>query len=161
MNNLKWMVPLIVLCIALAGCPYSSKVSIDNPSVKINNALLGTWEPKTSSEDRYMVSRADEYNYRIVKKAIGAKDSIIYKAFLSSIETDIFLNIWEDNGSSDRSYFFYKIDINPSGSKVTLSPVTENISEKFETSDQMKAFFKKYKSLSFFFGKDTEVFIKD
>jgi virulence-associated protein VagC len=47
-----------------------------------------------------------------------------------------------------------------SGSKLTLAPVTENIDEKFASSEEIKAFFKKNMAMSFFFDKDEDVYIK-
>ena len=161
MNKLKWILPLFALAIMLGGCPYQSENALDKPSIKVNPILLGAWEPKSSSDDKYTVTKDDEFTYKIEKKGKEAKDVTHYKAFLSKVDDSNFLNLWEDNGTTPITYYFYKVELNSANSKVTLSPVTENITEKFATGDEMKAFFKKYKNISFFYGKDAEVLIKD
>jgi hypothetical protein len=160
MKNLKWILPLFILTIMLTGCPYGSELPIDKPSVKINTALLGKWEPKSSSDEFYKVAKMDEFNYKIEKGGKDVKDKTIYTAHLSDVDGTTFLNIQGDP-TSDKKYYFYKVELNSSGSKVVLTPVTENITETFTTSEELKAFIKKYKSLSFFFGKDADTYIKD
>ncbi len=64
MTQLKWILPLAFLATMIGGCPYSSEVPIDSPSVKAEEALLGKWEPKTS-ESVYTVSKSDDYTYHI------------------------------------------------------------------------------------------------
>ena len=43
---------------------------------------------------------------------------------------------------------------------IKLLPVTENIDEKFTSSAELKKFIEKNKSLSFFYDKDENSFIK-
>ncbi len=140
----------------LTGCPYESKVPVDSPSVKINTALLGKWEPKSSSShDTYTVSKKDEFTYIIEKKPENSEPTF-YDAHLSNVDDDVFLNV----KSSSNTYFLYKLVLNKSGNKVTLFSVTENIDETFTTSEELKVFIKKHKALSFFYAKEEEVFIK-
>ncbi len=145
----------------LGGCPYGSQIPLDTTGKKINPVLLGTWEPKSSSDDQYKITKEDEFTYKIVKTSKNAKEPAVYKAYLSDLDGDTFLNLWEENGSSEKTYYFYKLELNSSNTKATLSSVTENITEKFTTGEEMKAFFKKYKGLSFFYEKTQDVFIKD
>jgi len=160
MKTMKWILPLLILTVMLCGCPYSSQVPLEATGKKINKELLGTWEPKSSSDDQYKISKDDEFTYKIVKTSKNSKDPQIFKAYITEIDGDAFLNLWEENGS-DKAYYFYKLELNSSSSKATLSSVTENITEKFTTGEEMKAFFKKYKNLSFFYEKSQDVFIKD
>jgi hypothetical protein len=161
MKKLKWILPLVALCVMLGGCPYSSEFALDKPSVKINTALLGTWEPKSNSDDRYTISKFDDYTYKIVKKGKSGSDQSEYRAYTSNIGSDSFLNLWEVHSDNSVTYYFYKLEISSSGNKVTLHPLTENITEKFTSSADLNAFVKKYKDLSFFYDKNADVFIKD
>ncbi len=158
MKQLKWILPLAFLAILLGGCPYSSDVPIDSPSVKVDERLLGKWEPKTS-ESEYTVTKSDDYTFHISKKSKKSDDNTTYTAYLSNVGGDQFLNLRED-GQSSKSYFFYKLKLSPTGMKATLIPVTENIDEKFETSAELKAFIEKNKNLSFFFDKTEDDYIK-
>jgi hypothetical protein len=140
------------------GCPYNAEVPIDESSVKIDSKLLGNWESKSSTTYKYAVTRADDKTYRIEKKS--ETDTSFYKAFLSDVDGVKYLNIMPDDASTSKSYYFYRIEFSGSGAKITLSPVTENIDEKFATSKEMKDFFKKNQGLSFFFAKDDEIYFK-
>jgi hypothetical protein len=152
--------PLIALAVLLGGCPYESKVPLDNPSVKINPALLGKWEAKSSS-DNYNVTKADEYNYKIVEKKKDSKEAAVYKGYLSNVDGDVFLNLYEAKNDEEKKFFFYKVTLNKSATKVTLASATENIDETFEKPEELKAFFQKNKNISFFFEKEEQVFIKE
>lgn len=150
---------LFFALILFSACPYSSSVSIDRPSVKIDEKLLGKWDSKSSTEYIYTVKQLDAMNYRIEKKSINADDVTEYKAFLSDIDGVRYLNIYEGD-LDDKTYYFYKLDITASGSKVTLLPVTENIDENFETEEELKDFFRKNQKLSFFFDKEEDVYTR-
>jgi len=161
MKTIKWILPLLVLTVMLGGCPYGSEIPLDTTGKKINPALLGDWEPKSSSSAKYKITKDNDFTYKIVKSSADSKEPTVYKAYLTDLDGETFLNLWEVNESSNKTYYFYKLELNSSNSKATLSSVTENIKEKFSTGEEMKAFFKKYKNLSFFYEKTQDVFIKD
>jgi len=141
---------LCAVCfIVFAGCPYGSEVPIDEPSIKVEEKLLGKWEPKSSSDDLITITKEDQFTYRIEKTSKNSTDVTVYKGYLSNIDGTRFMNIYEEN-SSQKSFYLYKLDISGSGAKATLAPITDNIDEKFETSAALKAFIKKHKDLSFF-----------
>ena len=152
---------MLILTVMLGGCPYNSEIPMDKTGKKIDRALLGTWEPKSSSTDKYIITADNDFTYKIVKNSKDTKEPTIYKGYLVDLDGDTFLNIWEETGTTEKSYYFYKMELNASATKVTLSSVTENITEKFNTGAEMRAFFKKYKDLSFFYEKSQDVFIKD
>ncbi|MCD6069337.1 MAG: hypothetical protein K0S33_4163 [Bacteroidetes bacterium] len=152
---------LITLMLVLTACPYSSENPMDaKPSVKLDDKLLGQWESKSSTDYLYTVSKADDNTYKIEKKSNSSGDVTTYKGFLSTIDATRFMNIYEETSSETKTYYFYKVDISTSGGKITFSPVTENITEKFTNSEELKAFFKKHMGLSFFFDKDPDVYIR-
>lgn len=152
---------LVTLMLVLTACPYSSENPIDaKASVKIDDKLLGQWENKSSSDYLYTVSKVDDFNYKIEKKSNSSGDITTYKGFISTIDGTKFMNIYEETTSETKTYYFYKIEISTSGGKATFVPVTENITEKFTSSDELKAFFKKHMGLSFFFDKDSDVYIR-
>lgn len=151
---------LLVASFMFMGCPYSSEVSIDTEaSTKINKMLIGKWESKSSSDYSYTVSEKSSNTYVIEKKSASSGDVTTYNGFLSEIDGVKYLNISEES-SSTPTYYFYKFDVSTSGNKATLTPVTENITEKFTTSAELKKFFKDNQKNSYFFDKDADVYIK-
>ena len=146
------------LTLLLTACPYTTELPIDNPTVKIDDKLLGKWEAK-NSDYNYTVSKKDDFNYKFEKKGKTSTDVTTYTGFLSVIDGVRFMNIYED-AASTKTYYLYKVEQTTSGAKVTLSPVTENIDEKFATSAELKAYIKKYMALSFFYEKDHEEYFR-
>ena len=152
---------LVCLAILFSGCPFSSEVAIDAGEAKIDEKILGKWEPKNSSDYHYIVTKYDDATYQIVKKPKNETDApTTYYGFFSNVGGTRFLNVWDGTNEGARTYYFYKAEITPSGSKLTLSPVTDNIKETFTTSNDLKTFFEKHKSLSFFYSKDDEEYIR-
>lgn len=159
MKNLLSLTTLAFFIILFSGCPYSAEVAIDQPSIKIDEKLLGKWESKSSSDYTYTVTKLDDKIYVFEKKSASSGDVTTYNGFLSDIGGTRFMNIYEP-GSETLTYYFYKVEVSGSGVKTTLTPVTENIDEKFTTSNELKDFFKKNMVNSYFFEKDTDEYIK-
>ena len=97
----------------------------------------------------------DEFNYKFEKKGKTSTEVTAYTGYVSVIDGVKFMNIYED-ASSTKTYYLYKLEMSTSGAKITLSPVTENITEKFASSAELKAYIKKYLALSFFYSKEKE-----
>lgn len=147
------------LMIVLQGCPYGTEVAIDDPAVKIDEKLLGKWEAKNSGDYLYTITKKDDFHYKFEKKGKSSPDATLYTGFLSLVDGVKFLNIYED-AASTKTYYLYKLEMSGSGAKATLHPVTENITEKFENSPDLKAFIKKHMELSFFYSKEKEEYFR-
>lgn len=143
------------------GCPYSSEVAISEKNVAIDEALLGSWESKSSSDYSYTVTKQDKMTYTIEKKSASSGDVTTYNGHISKIDGINYLNIFESSTSTKVTYYFYKFTVSSSGAKVTLTPVTENITERFTESSEMKKFFEENQKHSFFFDKDEDIYIKN
>lgn len=154
---------LLLLCACsflFMGCPYSSEVPIDSPSMRIDERMLGKWESKSSSDYTYTVTKTDAYKYKIDKKSASSGDVTTYIGFLSKVDDVTYMNLYED-GSTTPTYYFYKVQFSSSGAKVSFASVTENITEKFESSSSLRQFFRDNQKNSYFFDKDVDEYIKD
>lgn len=165
MKKLFYFLSVITASVFLTGCPYETEVPIDKPAIKYPVALLGKWEPKSSSDDTYTIKKKDDYVIIItkVKKEAKADDTPEeYEAFISEVGGAKFLNLSEkkDGDIGTQKYYLYKVEISPSGARLTLSPITENIDEKFQTSAELKTFIQQNMNHSFFYDKEDEVYIK-
>ena len=165
MKKLLYLLSISTASVFLMGCPYESVVPIDNPTVKYPAALLGKWEPKGSSDDIYNIQRKDEYTIIITKTKKEAKPDDtpeVYEAFLSDVVGTKFLNLYEKKNEDEGSkkFYLYKLEISTNGARLTLSGVTENVDEKFESSAGLKSFIEENMKHSFFYGKDDEVYIR-
>lgn len=161
MKKIKFIALLGALSTLFMGCPYSTEIAIDQPSVKVDEKLLGKWESKSSSEETYNVTKIDDNTFKVEKRTKSSETPTIYNGFISEVGGTRYLNMWEvTEGSTTITYYLYKLQISNSGAKATLSPVTENIDEKFATSKELKDFILKNQGLSFFYEKDEEEYIK-
>lgn len=155
------LLPLLFFGLLLfSGCPYSSEVAIDEPSVMIDERILGKWESKNSQDYLYTIAKIDKNNYSIEKRKTASDEVTLYRAFLSVLDSTRFLNIYEDLNVNEKTYYFYKFEVSSSVSRITLTPVTENIDEQFHSSKELKEFFKKNMKNSYFFDKNEEVYIR-
>ena len=152
-------IAFVSLTILLTACPYGTEIAIDEPSVKVEDKLLGKWEAKNSNDNMYTVTKKDAFTYTFEKKNKTSKDVSTYTGFVSVIDGVRFMNLYED-GASTKTFYLYKLEQSASGAKVTLIPVTENITEKFTASADLKAFIKKNMALSFFYSKDQDEYFR-
>ena len=125
----------------------------------MNPKLLGVWESRTSTDYTYTIRAADEYNYTIVKEKKQKSDEdkpTQYNAFISIVNGFQFLNLNEvyEEGNiwshTEKKYYFYKITLQ-NDMMLALHEVTENITEQFNSSAELKTYFEKYGNLSFFY----------
>ena len=164
---------LFFIAILLTGCPYESKVALDNsPKVKINSNLVGDWY-SISAEDakngkkkdfeftgsKIVVKKKNELVYIMTKYIIDSTEEYNYdsryESFLSEVSGSTFINItklYESEYGKGATYYIYKIKIEDN--IVTLYPVSDYIKEKFNSSDDFKNFVSKYKDLSFFYSTE-------
>jgi uncharacterized protein YxeA len=162
----KIIIPLIImasLVILFSACPYASSVPIDNPSVKVDKNLLGKWvkasDQSAENPTFYEINQLDVYKYNIVKNEYNTYDSAYtktaYVGHISKIDNISFLNMQQD-GKGD--YYIHRINLGDG--EFTFIEVTDNIDEKFNSSEELKAFIKKHMNLSFFYNKDEERYTK-
>jgi len=162
----KNLLPLIILAFAviiITGCPYASKVPIDQPSVKVQKELIGKWvkagDQTKENPEFFVISPIGDVKYNIVKNEYNTYDSAyketIYISHISKVGNLEFMNMQQD-GKGD--YYLYRIDLGQG--EFTLYELTDNIDEKFNTSEELKAFIQKNMNLSFFYNKDEERYIK-
>lgn len=160
-NNMKtvnFAVLAGALSLVLMGCPYESKMPLDTADKsKPDKALVGKWEEK-DSDDYIWKCEMDGNQYRIEKKSLEDSESepTIYIGWLTDIGGKPFLNVYEQDYSSDRTYYFYAMEKKGEGDRLKFKAVTDNITEEFATGEEMKAFFKKHMETSFFYNKDDE-----
>jgi hypothetical protein len=164
MKKLILLFVLFSLTIFFYGCPYDSKVAIDEPSIKVDKSYTGTWVTKGGST-QYLVTKLDDYHLKIAQlpyiskdaDAKDSKDTTFYNAFFSKIKDASFLNISQKtkyDAPGNENYYIYKFSVK-SENEISLIEVTSNIKEKFSSSEKLKKYIEKYMDLSFFFGAES------
>ncbi len=164
MRKITFLTLTISFLLILTACPYASKVPIDQPNMKIDKKLIGKWvkldDLNKKKPNYFQISVATNKQYNVVKYEYQSSDSaykeVKYVSHMSKIGDNKFFNMQKD-GTGD--YYLYKIVLK--GDKFTLFEVTDNIDEKFENSEELKNFIKKYMHLSFFYNKDEKTYAKE
>lgn len=163
MRNIFIFFGFSALFCLLIACPYTSTVPIDVPNVKVDKGMLGKWIKTSDLEEEnpnfYEIEKHDKMIYKITDNSYNSSDSTygqeIYISHITQIENLTFINM-QKNGTGD--YYLHKVDFNDK--VLTFIEVTENIDEKFNTSDELKAFITKYMNLSFFYTKEEVQYTK-
>ncbi len=158
MKSAKFVALFGALSFIFMGCPYESKVPLDSADKsKPDKEFVGKWSEK--GEDGYdWKCTMDGNQYRIEKKDNEDSESepTIYIGWLSDVAGSPFLNVYEQDYSSDREYYLYRVEKKPGSEKIKFKAVTDNITEEFTTGEELRAFVKKNMELSFFYNKDDE-----
>ena len=180
MKSSKLLVAFSAAALLFMGCPYQSSVTLDTKdNAVVDNDLVGKWLEKGSDSYKWKVTlNDDKKTYRIVKKPVKSSDGdpTYYQGYISSFNGQTWLNIYEqgkdddDNSNGDgaaKQWYIYKLEkhkLETDGGAlgIKLYAVTDNITEQFSSQDSLRAFFKRYSTLSFFWNKDDEkTFEKD
>ena len=143
MKYLYSLLILFPLAVILSGCPYCSPYALDETVTNpITSQLLGTWQKKSYPKDSTSVT--------FIKKAEGLYDIDVnytdgvsefydrhnFIGFFSKINNGYLLNAFD---TAEKKYIF--IDIDLSGHKLTLRPISEDITkEQFTSSAQLRTF---------------------
>ena len=147
------------LACILIGCPYTSSVPIDEPNVKVDKKLIGKWiktsDLSAENPGFYEINKHDKFLYKITDNSYNSMDSTysqdMYISRITDLEGTLFMNMQKD-GTGD--YYLHRVVLE--GKELTFIEVTENIDEKFNTSEELKAFIAKYMHLSFLYqGRGT------
>ncbi len=179
MKKLIYSIALVFTAIVFMGCPYQTKIAIDEPSVKVPSEMINTWEKESSDKnpDVFVITKDNEFVMRILKKTTNSSGEVTkyyYKGFISKVDKTEFLQVYEveddwsdktttnDDGKkvSDNQYYLYKFTHGSTYIKATLHPVTENVTDEFKNSGELKAFLEKYKDVTFLYDKDDEKYIR-
>ena len=164
------LLAIFAVALLLTACPYSSEVPLSTPSSNVPQELLGKWlspsDAKKEAENMkmmpeyrekltptfYLISAIDKTTMKIEKHEFQSSDSTytvkLHTAYTTKIGNSVFLNI---KPSDETKWYFYKMEF-PDESSLELYPVTDYIKETFTSSSELKAFFEKYKDLSFFYS---------
>ena len=152
----------LVLAIAFIGCPYTSDVPFDSPSMRIDNRLLGKWYTSNNPQKNasyHIVSKKSAREYKIVEYTWNSSQKKftekVYGGWLSKLRRNTFLTVKTNNNK----YVFNKL-ASVSGTTVRIDQVTDNVREKFNSPAKLKAFIMKNMHLSFFYEKSKNYYKK-
>ncbi len=157
MKNLLQSGILALCCLMLYGCPYESTVPVSQPSIAVEEHLLGQWVSEAESYNEYFVSKADKMHYKVIQRAITGHTAD-YLAHLSEVKGVTFLNLYSD---STQTYYLYRINLNTAEARFSLIPVSNKLNEQFSTAASLRQFIEKNMNLrSFYDSEGPEEFVK-
>ena len=143
------------LFVFMTACPFEAPFPIDQPGIKYSPAMIGKWatsgEMESETPSYYVISDEDGYSFTIEEYTYDSDEESYsteeYRAHLSEVGNYKFVNVFD---YSSETWYFYRLDWEDPDA-FSLYPVTEYITETFDSSEEMKIFFEKYKDLSFFY----------
>ena len=168
------LLAIFAIALLVTACPYASEIPLSSPNEKVPQQLLGKWLSPSDAEKEveqmkmmpeyrkkltptfYVISAIDKTSMKIEKHEFQSSDSTytikLHTAHTTKIGNATFLNI---KPSDETKFYFYKMTF-PDAKSLELNPVTDYIKEDFTSSTTMKAYFDKYKELSFFYSAKEE-----
>jgi hypothetical protein len=160
MKSVKFAVLFGALSLVFMGCPYESKVPVDDmANSKADKTLKGKFKEKDSDDYLWTIT-LDGNIYTVEKKNTkDGGDPTMYQGFLSDVSGSTFMNVYDKptDGSSPEKFYIYKVDKKDDGAgRVYMEAMTDNVTEEFASSAELRAYIKKYMDLSFFWNKDDE-----
>jgi|GEM_PF-4570291 len=81
-----------------------------------------------------------------------------FSGYFNNLNRNLFFNLAKENPAS-RKYMFFKVQMF-SADKFAYYTVTENIDEKFYSSEALKTFVMRNMQNSYFFEKEEAVFVR-
>lgn len=143
LNSIVLIPVLLMFCLILAGCPYSSYVPLDDsPQYEISPKILGKWKANSSSDStwvKFEKKSNEEYNITANLFNLETEDYEIeyFTGYLSIFADHSVLNVKESN----RKYYF--VVVGTLEGRLYLQPLSDKITEKFHSSAEAKEFFTK------------------
>ena len=154
MKTLIKITGLLALCILFTACPYESSVPISAPTEKINSKMIGSWKTIKDGGEIYRISRKDDLNYMIEEFDGNNKLTNTYIAFSSTVNDKVFLNVRnEKQEDRDGKFMLLKVEL-IGDSLLNADNVTQNITEQFKSSEELKNFIAEDMKNSYFFEKE-------
>jgi len=147
------VIPAMLLL--LFACPYEAPFPLSGADEPYPSFLKGQWIEEGTADnlnpEYYDLKDINGYSFTICDYSYSSDEEDYtrtdFTAHITPIDKDLFLNIYD---AEEQRYSFYKISLMENGN-IQLLPVTENITETFSSSEEMKAYFKKNRKLSFFY----------
>lgn len=152
--------------IMLTACPYESYVPIDEGTVTIPEGFEGNWSQSLYSEnpsaDYFSLTILDEYTANITEFSYSEFDSSYsenntYELTFSEVNGEFFMNAFD---ASLGSYFLYRINVDEEEGNITLTEITDNITETFENSEELKQFISENMYNSYFYYHTPETYYR-
>ncbi|MDP6908701.1 MAG: hypothetical protein QF371_04305, partial [Flavobacteriales bacterium] len=153
----------VAFVVMLWGCPYQTLVPLGEPTEKVNDKIIGSWVSQhdfnKESPSYYLINTSDSIFYTIGHFTFNDKDSSYtvkhYVAHSTTIDSNLFLNV---QGVGSKDFLMHRIELVKEG--FVLHEVSDNVDEKFKSSEEMQAFFKKHMHLSFFYNKEETTLVR-
>jgi len=156
------IIVLSAMMLILTACPYSSSVPISAATESINKDLLGEWvsasELSYDQPTYFKISKLDKTRYELVEFSYSSYDSSYsqtpYIMHTTTIGEMLFLNIQERAGGD---YHLHRIELGKN--EFLLFEISDNVDEKFNKSEDLKAFIEKNMHHSFFYTKGEKRYV--
>lgn len=163
MRKLIYASALFCMLFLLTACPYTSEFALSEPSETVKKEYLGTWLEDNKSEhpSYWVINKLTDKTYKFEEHEYSENEkeySIRYfDGHFTKLGTINFLNLKEKDLEK---YSFFKLELSADKKQMVIYEVTDNIDEKFNSTNELKAFFEKHKDLSFFYNKDEKTYRK-
>ena len=166
---------LILISIALQGCPYDSKVPASEEAIEVPKNLLGKWVDSddlgSANEKFYLVSRPSRNSILINEISYTASDenydTTRYSGQLCKIKGQLFLSLKNQASpgeqtspfeEEEKKYYIYRV--RPYYEYFKLDELSNHILEQFETSAELRKYIEVHMDNEIFYNTRSSTYIK-
>ena len=142
MKKITLALALFTTAVLLWACPYKSDVGIDDkPTIKTDNALLGTWHksayPYDSTEVVFTKNTAQKYLLNtVITDGESGYDTDHYEAWFSKVAKWQLITLYN---TGSKKYSFGEVEL--SGNSLSIKLLSEDITtQQFSTVADMRKF---------------------
>ncbi|MEI8278419.1 MAG: hypothetical protein WCG87_01575 [Bacteroidota bacterium] len=126
-----------LLLISLSACE-TSKFPIDDPAnVKVDTRFMGHWKAKRDRKTTYIISQLNDYHYQIITKK-KRKDPEIEQAYLSSVEGNLFLNVYNKDSLQDGYLLLRIMDVNAKADRVAIATISDTTMKHMSSAAEVR-----------------------
>jgi len=172
-SQLGLLFSLFFMGMLLTGCPYESNVPVTEKAADIPSNFIGKWVnvrdfSPFGQTTYYEFQSKDKKQFTITKYEYADGDESnepsVYKGHFSNVNGTLFMNLiyvsdeattyFASGGSGQKIYYIYRV--RPFKDYFVVDGLSTNITETFNTSNELKSYIEKHMKNDLFFDNGQE-----
>jgi hypothetical protein len=152
---------LLAISLFLCGCPYESEFPLTTPEIaQIDRDLIGNWRFIQSERDKAATLSIYPFNdHEIIFISLEEDKKIsAYRAFVTNINGEKFLNVQEIDQSENKRHWLF-VNYSITSNRLTLRILEDTLmkNEKIDTPQALSGFVGKNLKEKDLYGEDSEM----
>lgn len=149
---------ILAISIFLCGCPFESEYPLSIPeTAQLDRDLIGTWKFMNPEKEEVATITISPFNdHELIIISIEENKNIsAYRAFVTCLNGEKFLNVQEIDQSEDKRHWLF-VNYSLTGNRLTLRIVEDTLMKngKIDTQQTLSGFIEKNLKHKDLYGED-------